>query len=226
MSRKQELHGAALYRSKYCSFVTLWLYNNPRMTPSKVRDLLIDKFGPEASFSEPHIRAFMKNYYPEIYNAAISTGEGGFVAVASLTESKLFGSVVDPMDYHQLMIGLLETKFKEAEEEYNVIRDRLVDKTTPAEDVVKIGTTVVKLRDQMTKLSREIREYKKYADEWQRTFDFGDKMGDLIYRMTELIVSIIYPEVTSDRLFTVRDEFTIARRQLAREFKVPPEKLG
>lgn len=237
MPRPKELHGAALQNSRYASIATFWLMNNPRLTAGKLRRRLIDKYGSPATFSQPLIRAWMDNYYPELIKeitADVEGGRGGTArSMSSLLDSKLFANVADPLDYHQRMVMLIEDKLKDVEQEYGMIQDRVREinddssghPPSASDEKMSLSAASSKLRDQIIKLSREIRSYKSYMDEWQRVHDYGERMGDLAYSLLEIVVEHVIPEVNPD----VRKEVTSGMKdsflKTLREFKVPADKV-
>ncbi len=228
MARIKELHGAAFQKSQFSAIAAFWIHQNPRMTSGKLKKKLIDKFGRDASFSEPHLQSWMNNYFPEIIKAAFAEEkgrDGGARTVASLSESKLFGTISDPLDYHQQMIMLLESRLKEAESEYQRDYEGATADSTPPEERLFLSRICMKLRDQIVKYSKEIREYKEYIDEWQRVHDVGERLGDLMYRMIELSLDTMLPEVPGDRRVDVKEEFAGGYKKIAREFKIPLEKV-
>lgn len=227
MSRRKELHGAAFQKSRYVSTAAFWVHHNPRISAGKLRKKLIDHFGMEASFSEPHLQAWMTNYYPEIIKAAFEAEGDDRVGqmVVSLSESKLFGQVADPLDYHQKMIFLLETRMQEVEAEYEANYRIATEPSASSEDRAILGVLCMKLRDQIIKFSKEIREYKEFIDEWQRVHDVGERLGDLMYRMVELAFDLMMPEVPAERRVELRQEFANGYKRIARDFKIPIEKV-
>lgn len=220
-------HGAALNNSQYCVVVTHWLQQNPRLTPGKIQHRLIDQYGSDASFSLPHIRAWMQNYYPIFVEQIHSDGDKDGVAasVINMNESALFGVVIDTLDYHMQMIRLLEVKLKDAEAEYGEFQKLLVDSNTSVEDKIGCSTMVNKLRDQIIKFSKELREYKKYVDEWQRTHDYGERLGDILMSVVELSMDTMAKAIPPEQRGEVIVEFKDGYQKIARDFRIPPEKV-
>lgn len=230
MPQPKETWGNALNNSKYCVTVSLWLQQNPRLTANKIRDRLIQRYGKDAEFSEPHIQAWMKNYYPTIVKEAMEfakTGKGKGVgqSLVNLSDSILFGKVADTLDYNQQMVHLLESRMKEAEVEYNVVLKKITDTNVDAAEIPKLSDTARKLRDQIIKFSKAIADHRRYMDEWQRTHNFGERIGDAITRVAEIAMDIMLPEIPEDNRKATVEEFSGEVKKIARDLKVPIDQI-
>lgn len=230
MPRPRELHGAAVQNSPYAMSCLVWVMEDPRITPGKLRQRLMDVYGSEAAFSEPTVRAWMSNYYPRVMQDAARAGISATYNVLPLGESKLFGKVADALDYHAHMIQSLEERLADTEKDYATLRQKASDAKDP-ETVVVLQTTIIKLRDQMVKFAKEIREYKEIIDDWQRTHDFGKRLGDLMLRMVKLTNDVLFPilprgtEVEKRKSAEAISDFTKGYKAIGREVGVPSESI-
>jgi len=225
--RKKMLHGGALNNSEFAMYVAFWLQNNPRMSAGRIRNRLVDQFGVAAKFSLPHIRAWMENYYPDIVKNLVDAVQGSGVhqTVVKLTDSALFGNVVDSLDYHQRMVQFFEKRLKQIEEEHDIVR-KVITQEPDSDDLPGLVKSLKILRDQMVKFGNLIRVYKVYIDEWQRTHEFGERMGDLLIKMAEVSIDILATEIDDDgKRKSALDEYKLAVDKLAIQFRVPQDTL-
>ncbi len=230
MAQNNEAWGSALNNSKFCVVVSLWLQQNPRLTANKIRDRLIRRYGKDAEFSEPHIQSWMKNYYPIIVkesmeHAKSGEGEGVGQSLANLSESILFGKITDTLDYYAQMVNLLEGRMKEAETEYNVVLKKITEPNVEAAELPKLSDTARKLRDQIMKFSKAIAEHRRYMDEWQRTHDFGERIGDAIARIAEIAIDVFLPEIPDENRKAAVEEFSGEVKKIAKDLKVPIDQI-
>ncbi len=228
MSKAKETWGSALNNSKFCVTVAFWLQQNPRLTAGKIRNRLISRYGKDAEFSEPHIQAWMRNFYPIIVTEAMESaksGKGVGLALVNLTESALFGKVADTLDYYLQMVQLLENRMKEAETEYKVVYEKITLPGVDVAEIPKLSDTARKLRDQIMKFSTAIAGHRRYMDEWTRIHDFGERIGDAITQVVEASMDIILPEVPDDKRKGVVEEFKEEIKKIAHDLKVPVEQI-
>lgn len=251
MGRPVALHGTSFHNSKYESIVTVWLLQNPRLSPGKLRTKLIEKYGSDAKFSEPTLIAWKQNFYPEILAASIKAsnvdGSTGKI-ILSFSETELFGHVDDALSYHYEMRKLLETKMKEAMDDFDVLQARMVaiqpKVTTPdasdgpptiadrgdvnPEDThleIQIIKTKKQVQVTIKDLAKEIRELNRYIDEYQKVHDYGERLGDLLESVVTNVYEVILPYVTEDYKPVVKKEFDASWKKMARDFGVPPSKV-
>jgi len=216
--------------SPYVSTIVFWISRNPRLTAGKIRARLIKRFGSEAKFSEPTIRAWMTNYMPEIiHTAADEAAESGDRVVPSLTESELFGTIHDALEYHSAMLRMLERAQQGVDRDLTEVRGKLealradADKADPLV-LVALSTQQIKLHHALLRGTKEIRETRRYIEEYQRAHDFGERMGDLLGALVEACYDTIFPDVMPERLQEVTAAFDARWKEIGREFGVPAQK--
>lgn len=228
--RPPEGHGVAVQNSPYAITISLWLSKEPRMTPGRIRKRLIERYGARAAFSEPTIRAWVNTIYPSLVEEAFQGIEGQITGVVSSNSSKLFGSVVDTLDYHLQMIQLLEDKMKDVDKEYESVKKAL-DATKDASEIEALTATANKLRGQTIKFSVEIRKYKVYVDEWKRTHEIGERMGDILMKMVSLSLDVFLPhvpkgtDVERENFKDLVSQYTDGWQKIGKDFGVPADRI-
>lgn len=235
-SKAKVPHGAALQNSPYMSTVVFWLSKDPNMTATKIRKRLYDIYKKHL-FSEPHIRAWINNYYKPLLKAADDDPRKR--ALLAATESVLFGDVQDTLDYHRRMVRQLETQIKSLLEDIDIIDKKILllskdpvedgDKPLGLSDADVSGakelTNLIRTKNQtnnvISKLSDSILKYKEYIDNFERVHQIGERMGDLLSELVESVYDQLIPLIPDRGRDEAVEAFDVQWKRIAIEYGVP-----
>lgn len=227
MPRPKQLHGAAIQNSGHAGVITIWLSGDPRMSPGKIQKRLISRFGKEATFSIPTIRSWMQNYYPEIVRQAIEKttqeGEGG--VLSGIYDTELFGKVADSLEYNNQMIRLLESHLKGLDEMMVGLKKDAASEDIEPELRIVLSRQMVSLSPKITQFTKEIRAYREHVEEYQKAHDFGERMGDLLQAVVELVYSEFTPALRDEDKQRVLQGFKDGWKKIGHDFGVPTTKI-
>jgi chromosome segregation ATPase len=131
---------------------------------------------------------------------------------------------------------LLEQKLKNALDDFDRLEKDIESLSKGMQNQTELDLVKSDMRMQLIKtkmqvqgkikdLSKEIRDTNKYIDQFNRTHNYGERLGDMLEVLVTSVYELVFPFVGTDHKTETKEAFDSAWKKLARDFGVPASKI-